>query len=146
MISVIIMIVTISAMGLGSANIANRLRIFSIPYGLFLIYQYCYYKGYSFPFRIEFVESFFEISESSLLTGFINFLGIWHFSWARFRKLGYDWKRWSHMYVGVVVYGFIGTILFPLKNPKINMLLLEVSILGYFLGLFAPRKKPFSVD
>ncbi|MBN1574078.1 MAG: hypothetical protein JW984_12855 [Deltaproteobacteria bacterium] len=133
--------VTIMVMGIGSGSLSNRYKIPSIPYGFFLLYQLFYMTDTDIPFRVEILDDFFEfdVINSGALTCIINFVSLCHICWDRMKT----WEmRRTYMTV-MIILGFLAVFYLPFEIPDMNFYILLISLIGYFLGLIAPKMTIF---
>ena len=134
-------IFTIMVMGIGSGSLSNRYKTFSIPYGLFLLYQLFYMTDTNIPFRVEILDDFFEfdIINSGAVTSIINFTGLCHASWDRMKT----WESRKMYLTVIILFGFLAIFFLPFEIAEMNFYILLISLIGYFLGFIAPKMRIF---
>ncbi|GEM_PF-3116078 len=95
------------------------------------------------PFRVEILDDFFDfdVINSGALTCIINFTSLCHASWDRMKT----WEmRRTYMTV-MILLGFLAIFYLPFEIPDMNFYILLISLIGYSLGLIAPKMTIFPV-
>jgi hypothetical protein len=95
------------------------------------------------PFRVEILDDFFDydVINSGALTCIINFTSLFHGSWDRMKT----WEmRRTYMTV-MIILGFLAIFYLPFEIPEMNFYILLISLIGYSLGLIAPKMTIFPV-